>query len=149
VKEKVMSENRKQILSMLAEGRITAQEAERLLAALEAAPAGTAKSAVAAAAPKYLRVLIEQDDARDGETRAKVNIRVPLQLLRAGVKLASLLPPEARADMNEALHEKGVKLDVNQLKPENLDELIANLNDVAIDITGKKDRKVTIKVFCE
>lgn len=145
-----MSENRKQILSMLAEGRINAAEAERLLAALEGgAASGAVVRPAAGAAPKYLRVLIEQDDEADGETRAKVNIRVPLQLLRAGVKLASVLPPEARAHMNEALHEKGVDLDVNQLKPENLDELIENLKDVSIDITGKKNRKVTIKVFCE
>jgi uncharacterized protein YbaP (TraB family) len=143
-----MSENRKQILDMLAEGRINAGEAERLLAALEGSPAPSAK-AMAAAAPKYLRVVIEADDKHGGEVRNKVNIRVPLQLLRAGVKLASLLPPEAREQMNAALHEKGFGLDVSQIKPENLDELIANLKDVSIDITGKKNRHATMRVFCE
>ncbi|HEX4293959.1 MAG TPA: hypothetical protein VHZ29_07485 [Rhizomicrobium sp.] len=143
-----MSENRKQILEMLAEGRINAGEAERLLAALEGSPALSAK-AMAAAAPKYLRVVIEADDKHGGEVRSKVNIRVPLQLLRAGVKLASLLPPEAREQMNTALHEKGLGLDVSQIKPENLDELIANLKDVSIDITGKKNRHATMRVFCE
>jgi hypothetical protein len=100
-----MSQNRKLILSMLAEGVITADEAERLLAALESGTSASPSSgaAPARAQPKYLRVLIEQDDPQGGETRTKVNIRVPLQLLRAGVKLQSLLPPEARADMNEAL----------------------------------------------
>lgn len=143
-----MSENRKQILEMLAEGRINAGEAERLLAALENSPAPSAK-AMAAAAPKYLRVVIEADDKHGGEVRNKVNIRVPLQLLRAGVKLASLLPPEAREQMNTALHEKGFGLDVSQIKPENLDELIANLKDVSIDITGNKNRHATMRVFCE
>ena len=74
---------------------------------------------------------------------------MPLQLLRAGVKLASLLPPEAREQMNAALHEKGVGLDISQIKPENLDELIENLKDVSIDITGKKNRHATMRVFCE
>lgn len=143
-----MSENRKQILEMLAEGRINAGEAERLLAALESSSTPAAK-ALAAAAPKYLRVVIEADDKHGGEVRSKVNIRVPLQLLRAGVKLASLLPPEAREQMNAALHEKGVGLDISQIKPENLDELIANLKDVSIDITGKKNRRATMRVFCE
>jgi uncharacterized protein YbaP (TraB family) len=143
-----MSENRKQILEMLAEGRINAGEAERLLAALEGSSTPAAK-ALAAAAPKYLRVVIEADDKHGGEVRSKVNIRVPLQLLRAGVKLASLLPPEAREQMNAALHEKGVGLDISQIKPENLDELIANLKDVSIDITGKKNRRATMRVFCE
>jgi hypothetical protein len=143
-----MSENRRQILAMLAEGRINADEAERLLAALEGS-APPAEKSLAAAAPKYLRVLIEADDERGGEVRTKVNIRVPLQLLRAGVKLASLLPPEAREQMNAALHEKGVGLDINQIKPENLDELIENLKDVSIDISDKKNRHATIRVFCE
>ena len=70
-----------------------------------------------AAPPRYLRVQIDADDAKDGEVRRKVNIRVPLQLLRAGVKLASVLPPDARERMNEALHEKGVGLDINQIRP--------------------------------
>lgn len=145
-----MSENRKQILSMLAEGRINADEAERLLAALERGPAAApAAGATVVAPPKYLRVLIEADDRHGGETRTKVNIRVPLQLLRAGVKLQSLLPPDARAHMSEALKEKGVAFDLDKIKPENLDALIENLKDVSIDITGRKDRKVTMKMFCE
>jgi len=143
-----MSENRKQILSMLAEGRITADEAERLLAALEN-PAPEAPSRPAGTKPKYLRILIEADDRHGGETRTKVNIRVPLALLRAGVKLQSLLPPDARADMNAALKEKGIALDLDRIKPENLDELIENLRDVSIDITGRKDRQVTMRMFCE
>jgi hypothetical protein len=142
-----MSDNRKQILEMLAQGRITAGEAERLLAALEA-QAGSAQT-VSAPAPKYLRVQIDADDAKGGDVRTKVNIRVPLQLLRAGVKLASVLPPDAREQMNEALHEKGVGLDINQIKPENLDELIENLRDVSIDIAGRRGRTATIKVFSE
>lgn len=152
-----MSDNRKQILSMLAEGRIDADQAERLIAALEGGGGGAAASGAAATSPssvaklppKYLRVLIERDDERDGEARTKVNIRVPLQLLRAGVRLQSLLPPDARAQMNKALAENGVALDLDKIKPENIEELIASLQDVAIDISDRKRRQVTIKVFCE
>lgn len=143
-----MSDNRKQILEMLAEGRITAAEAERLLAALDGGTAPEAK-APPAAAPRYLRVQIDADDAKGGDVRSKVNIRVPLQLLRAGVKLASVLPPDARERMNEALHEKGVGLDINQIRPENLDELIENLKDVSIDVSGRRGRTATIKVSVE
>jgi hypothetical protein len=145
-----MSDNRKQILEMLAEGRITAAEAERLLAALDgAAAAAESKPPAAVAPPRYLRVQIDADDAKGGDVRSKVNIRVPLQLLRAGVKLASVLPPDARERMNEALHEKGVGLDINQIKPENLDELIENLKDVSIDVSGRRGRTATIKVSVE
>jgi len=149
IEEEIMSDNRKQILEMLAEGRITAAEAERLLAALDGGAAPEAKAAPAVAAPRYLRVQIDADDAKGGDVRSKVNIRVPLQLLRAGVKLASVLPPDARERMNEALHEKGVGLDINQIKPENLDALIENLKDVSIDVSGRRGRTATIKVSVE
>lgn len=141
-----MNEDRKQILEMLSSGRITADEAERLMAALDGAPAS---SPAPKGMPKYLRVQIEADDRHGGDTMTKVNIRVPLALLRAGVKLKSLLPEDARDQVNEAMREKGMDFDINQIKPENLDELIENLKDVSIDISGKKNRHATIRVFCE
>jgi hypothetical protein len=146
-----MSENRKQILDMLAAGKITADEAERLIAALERAPNGNAAGTEPIARkplPKYLRVVVEAEDDDGGDALTKVNIRVPFQLLRAGVKLANFMPAKARAQVNEALREKGVDFDLNQIKPENLDELIEQLQDVVIDIDHDKGR-AKVKVFCE
>jgi hypothetical protein len=88
--------------------------------------------------PKYLRVVVEAEDDHGADTLTKVNIRVPFQLLRAGVKLANFLPPKARTQVNEALREKGVDFDLNQIKPENLDELIEQLQDMVIDIDHDK-----------
>ena len=143
-----MSENRKQILEMLASGRITADEAERLLSALENGPIIDVTPARTFGSSKYLRILIEREPDRGHDEQTRVNIRVPLQLLRAGVKLKSLLPDDARDQMNEALREKGVDFDVNQFKVENLDEMLANLNDLSIDI-DKKNRKAKVRIFCE
>jgi SHOCT-like domain len=141
-----MSENRKQILEMLAEGKITSEEAERLIAALDGGPNEVATRRDGA--PKYIRVLVEAEEEGAGDELTKVNIRVPIRLLRAGVKLAGLIPQEARSHVNEALREKGMAFDINQLKPENLDELIDNLQDLSIDV-DKKNRLVKVKVFCE
>ena len=143
-----MSENRKRILEMLANGRISAYEAERLLNALENGPIVDVTPARTFGTSKYLRILVEREPERDGDEQTKVNIRVPLQLLRAGVKLKGLLPEDARDQMNEALREKGVDFDVNQFKVENLDEMLANLNDLSIDI-DKKSRKAKVRIFCE
>jgi len=49
-----------------------------------------------------------------------VNIRVPMQLLRAGVRLASLIPAQAHRHLDEALSRHGVPLTLSQIKPENL-----------------------------
>lgn len=143
-----MSENRKRILEMLANGRINADEAERLLSALENGPTVDVTPAPTFGSSKYLRILVEREPERAGDEQTKVNIRVPLQLLRAGVKLKSLLPEDARDQMNEALREKGVDFDVNRFNAENLDEMLANLNDLSIDI-DKKSRKAKVRIFCE
>jgi len=143
-----MSEDRKQILDMLASGRITADEAERLIAAMERKPSTEAAPVRSFGNSKYLRVQIEREPDRGDDSETKVNIRVPLQLLRAGVKLKSLLPEDARDQMNEAMRDKGVQFDVNQIKPENLEEMLASLNDLSIDV-DKKSRKAKIRIFCE
>jgi hypothetical protein len=140
-----MSEDRKQILQMLAEGKVTAEEAERLIAALEAGPAsGTTDRAPRSGSPKYLRVMVDTEDG--AATPTKVNIRVPMQLLRAGVRLSALIPAPAREKVNASLRENGLPFDISQLKPENLEDLIEQLNDLTVDVDQDKTK---VRVFCE
>jgi hypothetical protein len=137
---------------MLSSGRINADEGDRLLAALETGntQSSTSSSASSPKAPfKYLRVVVDATDpGADGPT--KVNVRVPLQLLRAGVRLAGLIPAQALHKANDALREQGVPIDLSKLKPENLEELIEQLHDLSIDVDApEKDGKVNVRVFCE
>jgi hypothetical protein len=142
-----MNENRRQVLEMLAGGKITADEAERLIAALEKDQGASSSSPVNGSEPrpkpKYLRVLVE--DIK-GETGTKVNIRVPMQLLRAGVKLAALIPDQARNQVNVHLREKGLAIDLGNIKPENLEELVDQLSDLTVDVD---DKGAKVRVFCE
>jgi hypothetical protein len=143
-----MTEDRRQILEMLAEKKISPEEADRLIAALGAdAGSGAPGNGVASRLnPKYLRVLVDTIDPKEGPT--KVNVRVPIQLLRAGVKLTGLIPASAREQMNEAMREQGVNFDVNRLNPDNLDELIEQLNDLTIDV-DQANNNTKVRVFCE
>ena len=141
-----MSENRRQILQMLSEGKITADEAERLIAAAEKETATPSVASPGDGKPKYLRVLIEAQDKFRSDSPTKVNIRVPMQLLRAGVRLSSLIPPDARERANIAMREKGVNFDLGQLKPENLDALLEQLNDLQVDMD---DKRTKVRIFCE
>jgi hypothetical protein len=142
-----MNENRRQILDMLAAGKITAEEAERLIAALEDPP--SAANAAGQPQPKtkakYLRVLVEANEHGQPTT---VNVRVPMQLLRAGVRLASLIPAQAHEHLDEALSRHGVPLTLSQIKPENLEELIDHLEDLTVDVDAKEDN-TKVRVFCE
>jgi hypothetical protein len=158
-----MNEYRRQILEMLSAGKITANEAERLLAALDPTPVAaaaeftgttangaTADGATVKTHAKYLRVQVEADEGLTGlKGQTTVNVRVPMQLLRAGVRLASLIPAQAHEHLNQALSRKGVPITLSQIKPENLEELIDHLDDLTVDVDGKDGNSTKVKVFCE
>jgi SHOCT-like domain len=153
-----MNDHRRQILEMLSAGKITADEAERLLAAVEReapAPSSGNGSQSPASKAKYLRVLVDSENGGNPyHGPIKVNIRVPMQLLRAGVRLAGLIPPQAREHVNEAMRERGIPFDLSQIKPDNLQELVDQLNDLTIDVDvdnkgGFGQEKVKVRVFCE
>jgi len=157
-----MNENRRQILEMLAAGKITAEEAERLLSALDPEPstvnAGSSSSTAgsggrnttAKSNPRYLRVLVEADESMTGSKGlTTVNVRVPMQLLRAGVRLAALIPQQAHNQLDQALSRHGVPLTLSQIKPENLEELIDHLEDLTVDVDGKEGNQTKVRVFCE
>lgn len=133
-----MNEEQKQILEMLAQGKISAEDAERLLDKLQSSESSEAPPRGDVEQPgtlKYLRVLV---DSTDGD---KVNIRVPLALIRTGVKLAAVLPN----DVNKTLGEKGV--DLSKLGEMDAKELYETLNELQIDVdSGDGD---TVRVFCE
>lgn len=144
-----MNEQRRQILEMLAEGKVTADEAERLIDALERQapepPPGV--GAGPKSRPTYLRVVVvDATEGSGGDGASRVNIRVPLQLLRAGVRLASLLPPQALAKVNAELDKSGVPIDLTDLKPQHLEELIEHLDDVVVDVD---DPTAKVQIFCE
>jgi len=143
-----MSTERTKILNMLVEGKITVEEAEKLLDAIGEMPdnnVGTAFQPEKKGIPKYLRVIVDDRDSKTGKPE-RVNIRVPIQLLRAGLKLTSLIPDHARDKMHAALNEKGVNLDLNDFKPESLDGIIEALQDLTVDIDGEDEK---VRIFCE
>jgi hypothetical protein len=141
-----MNEQRRQILQMLAEGKITADETERLIDALQRQQPDSPPAAESRPKPrpKYLRVVMDDNSGGDGPSR--INIRVPLQLLRAGVRLASLIPPQALTKLNAELDKSGVPIDLRELKPQHLEELIDQLDDVTVDVD---DPDTKMRVFCE
>lgn len=142
-----MNEERTKILEMLAQGKITVADAERLMEAM-----GNTKSSAQSteeptrqisnnSKPKFMR--IEVDEGPDGD---RVNIRVPLQLLRAGVKFAGLIPEVARDKVNKSLEEKGINFDIANLKPDSLEDLVSSLGDLSLDVDGKDEK---VRIYCE
>ena len=162
-----MTESQKKILEMLAQNKIKIEDAQRLLNAIRAEEGGNSNAGHGSTGheperdratgvktmPKYLRVTIQPGENcgdesmfKDGKV-GRVNVRVPMSLIRAGIKLTALIPPEALDKANTALREKGINFDVRNIKPEDLEELIEALGDMEIDMEGGRGEKV--KVFVE
>lgn len=139
-----MSEQRLKILNMLTEGKITAEEADRLLHAVESQnkiDAGESKKR--GFMPKCL--VIKVNEIENGKEE-NVNIRIPVLLLKAGIKLNSFLPKNAKVDFSENTDGKGLDFDLSKLSASNIDEFIETIKGNPIEI--KADDK-HIQIYCE
>lgn len=151
-KEDNMSEERRQILAMLAEKKVTVDEAERLLNALNEPGDKNESSAEAPRAaasdatkkkPKFLCVQVLPKN-RDGKRGEKVNIKVPLFLLKTGLKLKGILPEEVGEKIKAKLGEKGI--DLTGLDEKSFDELVQGLTELSIDVDDEDEQ---VRICCE
>ncbi|MBT7618108.1 MAG: hypothetical protein HN590_12570 [Calditrichaeota bacterium] len=148
-----MSDERERILKMLAEGKISVDESMDLLDALGGAPKTESTASVdtntgeifeknlKGKLPKFLRVEV---NGSDGEN---VNVKVPLGLLRAGIKISSVMPSNVSTKINSELNDKGFDFDLNNIKSEDVDTLISHLSDMEVNVDSKDGE--TVRVFCE
>ncbi len=151
-----MNENKKRILEMLAENKITVDEAERLLTATEEKEpvknnttqdivSGDAVQTILKKMPKYLRVQVEPGPNANPGNADRVNVRVPMSLIRAGMKLTSLIPAQAHDKINEEMAKSGINFDLKNIKPEDMDDLIMALSDLEVEVDGE----TKVRVFAE
>ena len=141
-----MTDNRKRILEMLAEKKITVDEAERLLSLIGAEGVTGDQSSDTVQdkkrPAKYLRVVVQPGSKGEpgGSNAERVNIRVPMNLIRAGMKLTALIPPEAADKVNEALREKGFNFDMRNLKTDDIQDLVEALGDLEVDVESGREK---------
>jgi hypothetical protein len=143
-----MTDNQRKILEMLAEKKISVDEASRLLALVQPETSGGARETKESKGlPKYLRVMVtpQAADGKDGE-HGQVNIRVPMTLIRAGMKFSSLIPPSAYNKVDAALKEKGIDFDLRNMKPEDIEDLVSALSELEVDIQNGNEH---VRVYVE
>jgi hypothetical protein len=98
-------EERMKILKMIEEGKITAEEGARLLAALRDARRGPGVPAAprgpgAAGGARWLRIRVT--DTNTG--RSKASVQIPLALVDAGIKIGAHFAPEVEGvDMTNVM----------------------------------------------
>jgi hypothetical protein len=139
-----MSVERWKVLELLAAGKITAEEAEKLLGKLESLSnseredqAKPSDSGEPANKPlRYLRVEVEKPGGNEN-----VNVRIPLSFLRAGSGLHVLLPQRVQ----EKLAAAGIDVSsLSRLRGQELQNALQEL-DIHVDESGGKK----VRIFCE
>ena len=138
-----MNDNGKRVLEMLSDGKVSVDEAERLLSLVDGEPT-TVKSVPQLVRTRdrparYLRVTVDSDDEH-------VNVRVPLALIKAGVKFHSLVPGQAADGISEALRNNGLNIDLDKLRAESIEELVDALSEMEIDVQDDDER---VRIYCE
>ena len=133
-----MSEERRKVLELLAQGKISAEDAEKLLDKL-AAPASEAKAEESSSSrpskPRFMRIVVD----RPGQEQ--VNIRMPLSFMRTGTHLLAVLPPR----VSEKLAELGIDFSAaGAMNEKKWAEAVETMN---VDIEKENGKKV--RIFCE
>jgi len=108
-----MSEERKKILKMVAEGKITADEADRLLGALRESDTRG----------RFLKVRVI--DRQRNRTKARIDI--PIGVVKAALKIGTLLKgviPEG-----QKINVQGKEISLDGITPEMIESIVAELGE--------------------
>jgi len=164
-----MSDDTRRILDLLAQGRITVDDADRLLQAIGADAAGAraggtadgggapstgdatrgdAATAPAGARPKprFLRIAVHKP-ASPWRPDKDVTIRVPIALVKGGMKLGAIIPGLGGKPLEARLREQGLDVDLSSLDEAAIDRMLSQVGDAMdIDIDSGKAQ---VHISCE
>jgi len=133
-----MSEETRKVLEMLSNGKINVQEAEQLLQAVATGGAEERK-----VEPRYFRILVNKP-AREGKKAENVNIRVPMSVVRGGLRLSALFP--GVLGKKKIQLDDGTELDLSKVHYADLEAMIKDIGELTVDVDGD-DAQVRIR--CE
>ena len=150
-----MSDESRRVLDLLAQGKITVDEAQHLLSALGAPPPGPDAAAGAGddadrPAPRWVRINIHKP-AKEGHRPKDVNIRVPVSVMKGGIRLGAIIATFAGEKAARRMRERGIDLDLStingdlsKLNGPEFEQFLKSLDDVNIEIDdGKAQVRIT------
>ena len=147
-----MSVETRKVLDMLAEGKINAEQADKLMEKLSgqsgpetkveepwpsssAASASSSPSSSSSSKPRFLRIVVDKPG------QDQINVRIPLAFARSASNLLAVLPSRVK----EKLSEHG--MDLSKAGVFDLSKWMNLAEDMPVDIDEGHGRKV--KIFCE
>ena len=145
-----MSDETRRVLDLVAKGKITVDEGQQLLGAI-GAPAPDASASAAGAdererpKPTWLRIAIHKL-GKDGRRDKDVNIRVPMAIIRSGMRLGALIPGLAGEQVQARMRERGLDIDFSKLDAAAIETVLKELGHTNIEID---DGKSQVRITCE
>ena len=149
-----MSSEKMKILEMIQEGKLTAAEGMDLLKAIEEGKSpkedakitenGLVKNEMLSTGERFLRVRVV------GEKTLKVNVNVPLSLIRSASKLVVYAMSFVPADKRAELEQKG--LDLQALDVEGLARILEETLDgkiVDVEVADPEEGRIKVEVYVE
>jgi hypothetical protein len=145
-----MSEEMRRVLAMLADGKISVENAEQVIEALNTPPVPDEDDEYAwqpePVRPRFLRIRMHRPSG-DGHLEKDVNIRVPIAVVCGGVRLGMLMPGLGHR-INARLRARGVDFDLGRVSEEQIESLLSRLGQLTIDVNEGNQQK-QLRITCE
>jgi hypothetical protein len=151
-----MSDETRRVLDLLAQGKVTVDEADQLLRAMASPDAaaqteGQARPAAASGADsgrpnaRWVRIAVHKEGA-EGHKHKDVNIRVPIAIVKSGMRLGALIPGLAGEQVAAKMRERGVDVDWSKLDAAAIESILKGLDDTNIEIeSGRAQVRISLE----
>ena len=147
------TDDTRRILDMLSQGKISVDEADRLLKAIGADPA-VGPAAAPSTDPtraRWIRINIHKAAKDEGHRPKDMNIRVPIAVVKGGMRLGALIGTFAGEKAARRMKAQGLDIDLakinsdlSQMNGPEFDGFLRSLNDTNIEIDdGKAQVRIT------
>jgi hypothetical protein len=133
-----MTEETRKVLEMLSSGKVTVQEAEQLLNAVGASNQTEERKTE----PRFFRIVVNKP-AREGKRAENVNIKVPMTVVRGGLRLGAFIPGILAKKKFQL--ENGTEIDLSKIHYSDLEAMIKDIGELTVDVDGEAQ----VRVRCE
>lgn len=94
---------------------------------------------------RYLKIEVHKP-AAGGREEKNVNIRVPIALVRGGMRLGTIIGFHADDKVQQQLCEHGFDLDLSKIDKADIDNLLNNLGEMTLNVDKGKSQ---VRISCE
>ena len=147
-----MSTDTRRILDLLTQGKVSVDEAARLIDATRAQPGAPGDGAPAGERPnpRWIRINVVQA-AKEGKQDKEVNIRVPIAVVKGGMRLGAIIATFAGEKAAQRMKDRGIDLDLSKINGDfsrmngaEFDAFMKSLDEMNIEVDdGKSQVRIT------